>query len=145
MLQFNQMDNLTKEQRRKNMQAIKSAGAGIEIILARALWKSGHRYRKNCKNIAGKPDIVLKKYKLAVFCDSEFWHGKNFKETTKRISTNKKYWHKKIERNIARDKQVNKILRKNGWTVLRFWGDDIKRKLDLCVNKIEKALIQNKT
>jgi len=134
------MDNLTKEQRRKNMQAIKSTGTSIETILAKALWKKGYRYRKNCKNITGKPDIVLRKHKLAIFCDSEFWHGKDHKNTLKKIGTNQKYWIDKIKRNIRRDKKINKILHEKGWTVLRFWGKDINNNLDICLSKIESVL-----
>jgi DNA mismatch endonuclease (patch repair protein) len=138
------MDNLTTEQRRKNMQAIKSTGSSIELVLSKKLWSLGYRYRKNCKNIFGKPDIVIRKYKLAVFCDSEFWHGKNWKKNHTRIGTNKKYWHKKIEGNITRDKKVNKTLRKDGWIVLRFWGNDIKNRLDYCIKKIEHTIQQKK-
>lgn len=134
------MDNLTKEQRRKNMQAIKSSGTKIEIILAKALWKKGYRYRKNCKNVFGKPDIVMRKYKIAIFCDSEFWHGKNLKQESKRIGTNKEFWKKKIESNIKRDNQVNKVLKKEGWTVLRFWGNDILKNQKKCIDKIEKYI-----
>ncbi len=134
------MDNLTAEQRRKNMQAIKSKNTGIELILSKKLWSLGYRYRKNCKNIIGKPDIVIRKYKIAIFCDSEFWHGKNWKKTLKRIGTNRKYWHKKIESNIARDKKVNRLLKKGGWIVLRFWGKDIINNLDFCIEKIKKTI-----
>ena len=136
------MDILTKEQRRKNMQAIKSSGTKIEVRLAKALWAKGYRYRKNCKNVFGKPDIVMGKYKLAVFCDSEFWHGKNWKKNSKRIGTNKKFWINKIESNIKRDKKVNRTLKEAGWTVLRFWGDDITRNLEKCVNRIDAVIKQ---
>jgi DNA mismatch endonuclease (patch repair protein) len=136
------MDNLTPEQRKKNMQAVKSSGTKIEISLAKALWKKGYRYRKNCKNIIGKPDIVFRKHKIAIFCDSEFWHGKNWAQTSKRIKTNEKYWHKKIAGNIKRDKKVNSLLRKDNWIVLRFWGKDIDKNLDLCVKKIENTILK---
>lgn len=71
------MDKLTKEQRIKNMKAVKSKGSKIEIMLAKAMWGKGYRYRKNDKSVFGKPDFTLKKYKIAIFCDSEFWHGKD--------------------------------------------------------------------
>ena len=134
------MDTITKEQRRKTMQAVKSTGTKIETKLAKALWAQGYRYRKNCKNILGKPDIVFRKYKLAIFCDSEFWHGKKFKKNPNYISSNKKYWTEKIKRNMERDKFVNKQLKKDGWTVLRFWGNEIEQNTDLCVNKIKKII-----
>lgn len=134
------MDRLTKEQRHRNMQAIRSSGTEIELMLAKALWHKGYRYRKNCKNIIGKPDIVFRKYKIAVFCDSEFWHGKDFKKTVKRIGTNKEFWKNKILRNRARDREVTAQLKRNGWRVLRFWETEIKRNLPTCVNEIEQNI-----
>ena len=135
------MDRLTKEQRHKNMQAIKASGSKIEIRLQKALWAKGHRYRKNCKTITGKPDIVFRKYKLAIFCDSEFWHGKDWEKQKKTIHSNKTFWIKKIEKNIQRDQAVNQKLGEEGWTVLRFWGDDIQKNLEWCIEEIEKNMI----
>lgn len=134
------MDKLTKEQRRKNMQAIKSKGSKIETMLAKELWKRGYRYRKNDKTVFGKPDLTFKKYKIAIFCDSEFWHGKDWKKRKYDHKSNVIFWHKKIERNIERDKEVNKELLKNGWIILRFWGKEIEKDLLYCVNKIEQTL-----
>lgn len=134
------MDVLTKEQRRKNMQAIKSKNTRIEQILAKALWSKGHRYRRNNKNICGNPDFTFRKSKIAIFCDSEFFHGKDWETEKHRIKTNTEFWHKKIESNIARDEKVSKELLKNGWKVIRFWGNDIKKNVDFCVNEIEKQL-----
>lgn len=138
------MDKLTKEQRRKNMQAVKSKGSKIETLLAKELWKRGHRYRKNNKTVYGKPDLTFKKYKIAIFVDSEFWHGKDWKERKKDHKSNKEFWHKKIERNIERDKEVNDYLLKNGWQVLRFWGKEIKHELVTCVQKIEDKIDEAK-
>jgi DNA mismatch endonuclease Vsr len=104
------MDKLTKKQRRKNMQAVKSSGSKIEAALAKALFAREHRYRKNDKTVFGKPDIVMKRYKLAIFVDSEFWHGKNWEKRKLEHKSNKKFWHQKITRNKARDKEVNKQL-----------------------------------
>ncbi|MCL2485897.1 MAG: very short patch repair endonuclease [Endomicrobia bacterium] len=134
------MDVLTKEQRRLNMQAIKSTGTKIEILLAKALWARGYRYRKNCKTILGKPDIVFRKKKIAIFCDSEFWHGKDYLAKKKKFYTNKKYWNQKIESNIKRDKFVNHQLKKQGWIVLRFWAREIEKTLEHCMLKIEKTV-----
>lgn len=134
------MDKLTKEQRRKNMQAVKNKDSQIEIMLRSALWNKGYRYRKNYTKLEGKPDIVLQKYKIAIFCDSEFWHGYNWQISQNDIKSNKEFWIKKIEGNIQRDKNVNEILNKQGWKVLRFWGNEIKKNLDDCVNKIEKEI-----
>jgi len=134
------MDKLTKAQRRKNMQAVKSTGSKIETALAKALFARGYRYRKNDKAVFGKPDIVMKRYKLAIFVDSEFWHGKNWEKRKLEHKSNKKFWHQKIERNKERDKEVNKQLNKDGWKVLRFWGKDIEKKLLLCISKIEREI-----
>lgn len=138
------MDVLTKEQRHKNMKAIKSKGTKIEELLGKALWSKGLRYRKNNKGVYGKPDFTFKKYKIAIFCDSEYFHGKNWETQKLRIKTNTEFWHKKIEGNIERDKIVNETLLKNGWQVIRFWGEEIKKNLDLCVLKIEQAIEDKK-
>lgn len=134
------MDILTKEQRTRVMKSIKSSGSKIETLLQKALWRKGYRYRKNCSNVYGKPDIVFRKYRLVVFCDGEFWHGKNWAQRKKTIHTHKKFWFEKIERNIRRDKLVTKTLRREGWKVMRFWGKDIEKKLSYCVSKIEKYI-----
>lgn len=134
------MDVLTKEQRRKNMKAIKSKGTKIEELLGKALWSKGLRYRKNNKDVFGKPDFTFKKHKIAIFCDSEFFHGKDWKTQKHRIKTNAEFWHKKIEGNIERDKLVNDTLLKNGWQVIRFWGEEIKKNPDICVLKIEQTI-----
>jgi DNA mismatch endonuclease vsr len=134
------MDNLTKEQRRKNMQAIRSSNTKAEILLAKALFSKGYRYRKNNKSVFGTPDLTFKKIKLAIFVDGEFWHGKDWENRKNNIETNKEYWIKKIENNIKRDIKVNDILLTQNWTVLRFWAKDIEKKLDFCVSKIENVI-----
>src|SRR5690554_2889745 len=134
------MDNLTKEQRRKNMQANKSTGTKPELLLAKTLFARGHRYRKNAKTVFGKPDLTFKKIKLAIFVDGEFWHGKDWEQRKNDHKTNKEYWNQKIERNIRRDKEVNKELEKQGWTILRFWGKEIEKNLLNCVLQIENEI-----
>lgn len=134
------MDKLTKEQRRKNMQAVKSKGSKIETLLNKELWKRGYRYRKNDKTVFGKPDLTFKKYKIAIFVDSEFWHGKDWEKRKKDHKSNQEFWYKKIERNIERDKEVNDYLLINGWQVLRFWGRQIETELVNCVQKIENKI-----
>lgn len=129
-----------KEQRRKNMQAVKSTGSKIETLLAKAIWAEGIRYRKNDKTVFGKPDLTIKKYKIAIFADSEFWHGKNWKSTKYDHKTNVKFWRAKIERNIERDNEVNAQLKKEGWIVLRFWGKDIEKNVNVCLMKIQKKI-----
>jgi len=139
------MDRHTKEQRSKNMQAIKSSGSKIEITLAKALWNLGYRYRKNNKNVYGKPDLTLKKYKLAIFVDGEFWHGKDWEKRKFDHKSNKDFWIRKIERNMERDIEVKSTLRKQGWKVLRFWGKDVEKKLQKCISKIELQICDLKT
>ncbi len=130
------MDKLTKEQRRKNMQAVKSKGSKIETALAKELWASGYRYRKNNKSIYGKPDLTFAKYKIAIFVDGEFWHGKDWELKKNEHKSNQDFWFTKIERNIERDKEVNKKLLSEGWKVLRFWGKEIEKNLRTCKEKI---------
>ncbi|MFQ5688472.1 MAG: very short patch repair endonuclease, partial [Candidatus Scalindua sp.] len=134
------MDKLTKEQRRKNMQAVKNKGSKIETILAKELWKKGFRYRKNNKTVFGKPDLTFKKYKIAVFVDGEFWHGKDWETKKHEHKSNQKFWFTKIEKNILRDRKVNEFLLNSGWVVLRFWGKEIEKDLLTCVCKIEDKI-----
>lgn len=131
---------LTKEQRRKNMQAVKNKGSKIEVLLGKELWKRDLRYRKNDKSVFGKPDFVFKKHKVAIFCDSEFWHGKDWETKKQEHKSNIDFWYKKIQRNIERDKEVNEQLTKVGWIILRFWGKDIEKKLLFCADKIEEVI-----
>ncbi len=134
------MDNLTKEQRHKNMQAVKSKGSKIETALAKALWAKGCRYRKNNKTVYGKPDFTFKKYKIAIFVDGEFWHGKDWEIKKHNHKSNEEFWFAKIERNMRRDTEVNKKLTSEGWKVLRFWGKDIKKNIEFCVDEIEREI-----
>ena len=121
------MDTHTAEQRHKNMQAVKSKDTAIELLLRKELWSRGIRYRKNVKSIVGKPDIAFIKKKVAVFCDSEFWHGFDWEHRKSDIKSNRDFWIPKIEKNIARDEKVNAALEADGWIVLRFWGQQIKK------------------
>ncbi len=125
------------------MCAIKCKGTKDEVILSKALWNLGYRYRKNDKTVTGKPDLTFKKYKIAIFVDSEFFHGKDWITEKYKIKSNKDFWWPKIERNIKRDIEVNEILSAEGWTILRFWSHDIRKKLDDCINKIKNALNEN--
>lgn len=136
------MDNLTKEQRRKNMQHIRSKDTSIEVKLRKALWNRGYRYRKNDKRLPGKPDIVLTKYKIAIFCDSEFFHGKDWEVLKPRLEkgNNSQFWISKISRNRERDDEVNKRLLFEGWTVIRFWGKDIQKNIEECVRVVEETI-----
>ena len=135
-------DNLTKEQRHRNMSHIKSRNTSIEVKLRKALWNKGYRYRKNYSKVPGKPDIAITKYKIAIFCDSEFFHGKDWEVLKPRLQKgdNAEYWIPKIQRNRERDDEVNKELLFLGWTVIRFWGKDIMKNVDECVLVVEEAI-----
>lgn len=135
-------DNLTKEQRHRNMVNIKSKNTSIEVKLAKALWNKGYRYRKNYKELPGKPDIVITKYKIAIFCDGEFFHGKDWEVLKPRLekSNNSNYWISKIEKNRERDDEVNKQLLFCGWIVVRFWGKEIQKNVDECVKVIDEVV-----
>ncbi len=136
----------TPEQRRKNMSRIHSKDTSIELILRKALWHHGIRYRKNYKALPGSPDIAITKYRIAVFCDSEFFHGKDWEKLQLRLSngSNSAFWIKKITRNRERDEEVNKALKFREWIVLRFWGGDISKHTEDCVRVIEDAIIDRR-
>lgn len=134
------MAKSTTEVRRKIMQSIKGKDTKIEISLRKKLWKKGYRYRKNYQGLPGKPDIVFLKQCIAIFCDGEFWHGYDWQNKKQLIRSNKEYWVKKIEGNIRRDALINKQLKEQGWTVIRFWEKDIEKNIDACINRIEKEL-----
>ncbi|MBQ9814515.1 MAG: very short patch repair endonuclease [Lachnospiraceae bacterium] len=140
------MDNLTPEQRHKNMKNIKSKDTKIEVLLRKKLWAKGYRYRKNYKELPGKPDIAITKYKIAVFCDGEFFHGKDWEIIKPRIEkgNNSEYWVNKILRNQKKDDEVNKALNYLGWTVVRFWGKEIKGNVDLCIEAIDELVFEKK-
>ena len=122
------------------MQAIRCKDTSIEVQLRKELWSRGIRYRKNCRDVPGKPDLVFKGKKVAVFCDSEFWHGFDWEIQKERIGTRREYWIPKIERNMERDRMVTAELESMGYTVIRFWGKDIKKNPQHCADVIESAL-----
>jgi DNA mismatch endonuclease (patch repair protein) len=135
------MDFLSIDERRKRMQSIKSSATKGEIRLAKCLWHLGYRYRKNNKSVFGKPDLTFKKLKIAIFVDSEFFHGKDWENYKYRINSNSEFWKKKIERNIQRDIEVNDYLESQNWKVLRFWSEHIEKNLEDCVAKIQSEII----
>jgi len=119
------------------MQAVRRVDSRIEISLRKALWKKGFRFRKNFEKVYGRPDIAFISLRIAIFCDSEFWHGYDWETRQHDFKSNQEFWIKKIQRNIERDQEVNTELEKQGWLVLRFWGRDIKNNLDGCVSMVE--------
>jgi len=129
--------------RSEQMAMIRSCNTTIEVILRKELWRRGLRYRKNIKKIIGKPDIAFVGLKIAVFCDSEFWHGKDFLQG-KIPKTNQEYWIPKLQKNIVRDQEVNSMLKKGSWTVLRFWEKDIKKNVESIADQIEQVVTNKK-
>lgn len=134
------------EKSHKNMSRIKGKDTSIEIALRKALWNKGYRYRKNYKGLPGTPDIAITKYRIAVFCDSEFFHGKDWDVLKTKLEKGKNagYWTSKIQRNIERDEVKNKKLRFEEWTVIHFWGKDILKNADECVKVIEETIFDLK-
>ncbi len=128
----------TKEQISYNMRRVKNKNSAIELALRRELWSRGLRYRKNVKTVFGKPDIAFIGKKIAVFCDSEFWHGYAWEITQDEFQSRRDFWIPKIERNMQRDREVNEKLRSEGWIVLRFWGKEIKRDVGACADIIQR-------
>lgn len=133
-------DNLTKEQRKKNMRAIKSQSA-LENRVTKELWKMGFRFRKNA-NLFGKPDISIKKYKIVIFIDSCFWHCCPIHGNMPK--SNKDYWEKKLERNIQRDIEVNQYYKDKGWNILRVWEHEVKENPIGTMNLIDGFIRENK-
>ena len=131
------MDRLTKEQRHKNMKNIRSKDTSIELKLRKELWRRGYRYRKNYTELPGKPDI---------FCDSEFFHGKDWEVLKPQLEKGKNadFWIEKISKNQQHDDDINKQLQFLGWTVIRFWGKDIMKKTDECIQVIEENIFEQK-
>jgi DNA mismatch endonuclease (patch repair protein) len=134
------------EKSHKNMSKIRGKDTSIEVTLRKALWKKGYRYRKNYKKLPGSPDIALTKYKIAIFCDSEFFHGKDWESLKLKLEngSNPEYWIKKIERNIERDNEKNQKLTFEGWTIIHFWGKDILKNTDECVRVIDETIFDLK-
>jgi len=122
--------------RSKNMAKIGAKNSLPELLLRKALWAKHIRFRIHPKSFPGKPDIVINKYRLAIFVDGDFWHGFDWENRKAAIKTNKGFWIPKIERNIQRDQEVNELLSAKGYTVMRFWEHEVKEKLLLCINQI---------
>ena len=137
------MDRFSPEHRTKIMKSIRSTGSKIELRLIEALTQEGCVFETYAPDVIGKPDIVFRAQRVAVFCDGEFWHGYDWETRKNDHINNREFWHKKIERNIERDQQVSARLEAKGWSVLRFWGKQIEKELPDCLQKIHKALSEN--
>lgn len=122
------------------MASIPTSGSRIETVLSRAMWAAGIRYRRQYRKLPGKPDFVIVRARIAIFCDSSFWHGRNWPASAAAFRTNREFWIPKIERNVHRDAEVNASLAHLGWSVYRFWDDEILNRTDKCVNKVISAM-----
>lgn len=129
----------TPEQIHYNMMRVRNKDSAIELLLRKELWARGLRYRKNVNKIMGHPDIAFKGKRIAVFVDSEFWHGYDWERRKEDFKTNRDFWIPKIERNMQRDKEVNEALRADGWIVIRFWGKEIKADVAKCADVVVEA------
>ena len=124
------------------MQHIRAKDTKAELLLRKALWHRGIRYRKNYKELPGKPDVAITKYRIAVFVDGDFWHARGHQEAPgEQIRTNQAFWSKKLKRNVERDKEINDILLEMDWLVLRFWETDVKKDVDTCIEEIMSFLV----
>lgn len=126
-------DNLTPAQRRKTMQAVKGKNTSLERLVSSAFHRRGWRYRRNVRSLPGQPDFVFPKSRLIVFVDGDFWHGWRYPLWREKLG---EYWQKKIERNRRRDRLNFRRLRRQGWTVVRFWGHEVYRDLDAVVDRV---------
>ncbi|MFQ9669549.1 very short patch repair endonuclease [Thomasclavelia spiroformis] len=126
----------------RRMKLLSHKKSKVESLLAKALWHKGYRYRLNYKKLPGTPDIVLIKYRIAIFIDGEFWHGKDFVQNKDKLKNNKIYWIEKIEENIQRDIKNDRLLRQMDWIPLHFWSNDVKKYLDYCINEIEDTIYE---
>jgi DNA mismatch endonuclease (patch repair protein) len=134
-----------KESKKPAIGRVPGFGTQIELVLGSALWAAGVRYRKQYRKIPGRPDFVVPKAKLAIFCDSAFWHGRGWPASSAQFRTNREFWLPKIERNIRRDEEVNGLLAGLGWTTLRFWDDEILKRTNECVTRVLDAIQWNLT
>lgn len=127
------------------MSHVKLKHGVAETLLAKALWHSGIRYRRNYKALPGSPDIAITKYRIAIFIDGEFWHGFDWQNRKARLQRNKEYWIEKIEENIARDRRNDIKLLDMGWTPIHFWEKEVKKDVDGCAADIISLIIEQLT
>jgi DNA mismatch endonuclease (patch repair protein) len=112
------------------------------MVLRRALWAAGYRYRVNRADLAGKPDIVFSRARVVVFCDGDFWHGRSLDSRLARLKRghNAEYWRRKIAANVQRDQRNTRLLQLEGWRVLRIWETDIHKDVNHAVDRIREVV-----
>ena len=127
----------TRDEIKKNMSHVRNSNTALENKLCTALNAQGiTTFTRNDKTVLGKPDITFHARKIAVFCDGDFWHGYNWQVAKNEIKSNRDFWIPKIEKNMQRDADVTQKLQNAGWIVLRFWGHEIVKELQFCVDMI---------
>ena len=120
------------------MVRIRKANTSLETKLRGALRNAGVRVRPTRRQLPGKPDFVLAKYRVVIFCDGDFWHGHKLESRT--FHNNADFWRAKIHRNMERDKEVTRQLRQAGWKVFRFWEHEVNRNPLKCANKVNRYI-----
>ena len=120
----------------KRMSHVKTKRNSAEVMIAKSLWHKGYRYRLNYKALPGSPDIALTKYRIAIFIDGEFWHGKDFEQRKTKLKNNKDYWIEKIQENIDRDLRNDKLLKQMDWYPIHFWSNDAIKYCNQCIDEI---------
>lgn len=123
------MDRITTRQRSYNMSRIRSKSTKPELIVRQWLWSHGYKYRLNVKSVPGKPDIVLRKYRTAIFVNGCFWHGHESCSNYVIPKSNTEFWLTKIEHNKERDQKEYKVLEEAGWHVIVIWECQIKKSI----------------
>lgn len=134
----------TNAARSKQMSKIRGKNTKPEMLLRRSLFAAGVRFHVQSLKLIGKPDIAIKKYCLAIFVDGEFWHGYDWEKRKNELKSNRNFWIPKIERNMQRDRQVNKALAEKGYQVFRFWSKDVLSQPGVCVQEILRYVEEQK-
>ena len=132
----------SSEKASRALSKIKATDTKGEKLLRSGLWRMGFRFRKNVRDLPGKPDIVFLRHKVVIFCDGDFWHGRRWRKDKRRLQAgpNAPYWIAKIQANINRDKRYNKELKRLGWHVVRLWESDIRANAEKAATSIAKIL-----
>ena len=136
------MDNLTPQQRRRNMQRVRASGTQAELLARRLLRKNKLYFATNVVSLPGKPDIVFRKKRIAVFIDSDFWHCHPTRFTMPK--SNAQYWVCKIAKNVDRDRRVDKELASIGWKVIRIWEYDLLTNPGKSISRVIKLVRRSK-
>ena len=133
-------DVFSPQKRSWVMSRIRGTNTKIDLKMKKTLGELKIKYEMYPK-MSGSPDFIIKRHKIAIFCDGDFWHGYKYHEKKK---PSKKFWREKIENNMKRDRRTSARLRRDGWSVLRFWEHDIEKRIDACINKLSRKILEKK-